>query len=62
MASSLQHYALYHDSIDEINTDIEAYLAVTLDDIQRVAETYLTRENAVTLIIVPNTGEEGGTP
>jgi predicted Zn-dependent peptidase len=62
MASSLQHYALYHDSIDEINTDIEAYLAVTLDDIQRVAKTYLTRENAVTLIIVPDTGEEGGTP
>jgi predicted Zn-dependent peptidase len=62
MASSLQHYALYHDSIGEINTDIDAYLAVTLGDIQRVANTYLTRENAVTLIIVPDAGEEGGTP
>ena len=62
LSNSLQHYALYHDSIDEINTDTERYLAVTLDDIKRVANAYLTPEKALTLLVVPaaDAGAEGG--
>jgi predicted Zn-dependent peptidase len=62
MANSLQHYAHYHDSIDEIRTDLDLYRAVTADDIQRVAQTYLAPENSYTIIVVPQSaaGEEGG--
>jgi predicted Zn-dependent peptidase len=62
MANSFQHYAHYHQSVAEINTDIENYMAVTRDDIQRVASTYLVPENSYTIVVVPKqaTGSEGG--
>ena len=36
-AEELHHYLTFHDSIDEINTDLERVLAVTNDDMKRVA-------------------------
>ncbi|MFQ6045880.1 MAG: M16 family metallopeptidase [Gemmatimonadales bacterium] len=53
LSNSLQHYAHYHDSVDEINTDLAKYMAVTADDIARVAKKYLVPENSFTLIVVP---------
>ncbi len=53
MAEALQHFAHFHDSIDEIDTDLDGYMAVTMDDIKRVARTYLTRENSHTIVVVP---------
>jgi predicted Zn-dependent peptidase len=40
-AEELQHYRTFHASIDEINTDLDKLLAVTGDDVKRVAATYL---------------------
>ena len=50
-AEELQHYRLFHGSIDEINTDLERLLAVTGDDVKRVASAYLDPAN-LTLVIV----------
>jgi predicted Zn-dependent peptidase len=33
-----------------VNTDLARYAAVTLDDIRRVARTYLVPENSLTLV------------
>jgi predicted Zn-dependent peptidase len=50
-AEELHHYRMFHDSIDEINTDLDRILAVTIDDVRRVANTYLDPAN-LTLVIV----------
>jgi len=55
VAEELQHFAHFHDDIDEINTDLERYLRVTADDIQRVAATYLVPANSLTILVVPKT-------
>ena len=60
VAEALQHYALYHDSIDDMDTDLGLYMDVTIDDMMRVAQKYLTPQNSLTLIIVP--AGTGGTP
>jgi len=50
-AEELHHYLTFHNSIDEINTDLDRVLAVTSDDVKRVANQYLTPGN-LTLVIV----------
>ena len=50
-AEELHHYLTFHNSIDEINTDLDRLLAVTIDDMKRVANTYLAPGN-LTLVIV----------
>src|SRR6266705_1404287 len=50
-AEELHHYLTFHSSIDEINTDLDRLLAVTSDDVKRVANTYLAPAN-LTLVIV----------
>ena len=50
-AEELHHYLTFHTSIDEINTDLDRLLAVTSDDVKRVASTYLAPGN-LTLVIV----------
>ena len=50
-AEELHHYLTFHRSIDEINTDLDRLLAVTSDDVKRVANTYLAPGN-LTLVIV----------
>jgi len=50
-AEELHHYLTFHNSIDEINTDLDRLLAVTVDDVKRVANTYLAPGN-LTLVIV----------
>jgi predicted Zn-dependent peptidase len=51
-ASMLQSFRRQGD-ISEINRAIEDYMAVTVEDIRRVAETYLTPENRTVVIAVP---------
>ena len=55
-AEELQHYAMFHDNLAEINSDLDRFMAVTNDDIRRVAGKYLDAANAVILIIKPAGG------
>ena len=50
-AEELHHYSMFHSSIDEINTDLDHLLAVTSDDVKRVANTYLAPGNLTLLIV-----------
>lgn len=58
-AEELHHYRTFHNSIDEINTDLDHLLSVTSDDVQRVANTYLAPAN-LTLVIVRPAPASGG--
>jgi len=50
-AEELHHYLTFHNSIDEINTDLERVLAVTTDDVKRVASTYLDPKNLTVVVV-----------
>ena len=50
-AEELHHYLTFHNAIDEINTDLDRLLAVTSDDVKRVANTYLAPGNLTLLIV-----------
>lgn len=52
-AESIQHYVLFHDDIAKINTDVDDYMAVTAEDIQRVAKKYLRKDNRAVAVAVP---------
>jgi predicted Zn-dependent peptidase len=60
LAEAIQHYVHFHDSVDEINTDAQKYLAVTIEDLRRVVRRYLVPENSVTILVVPK--GQGVTP
>jgi len=59
-AEALHHYRMFHGALDEINADLERYLAVTADDVRRAAATYLDPANVVILIIRPGGEGAGG--
>lgn len=57
IAENLAIYETYQGDPDLINTEIERYLAVTREDIQRVARQYLDKDNRLVLFWLPGTGE-----
>src|SRR5438874_12461513 len=59
-AEELHHYRTFHNSIDEINTDLDRILAVTSDDVKRVANTYLAPGNLTLLIVRAGAGPASG--
>ncbi len=59
-AEELQHYSMFHASVAEINTDLDRFLAVTAEDIKRVANKYLAPESVVDVIVLPGTERTGG--
>jgi zinc protease len=59
-AEELHHYLLFHDGLEEINTDIERLLAVTAEDVKRVANTYL--DPASLLLVIVRAGPPPGAP
>ena len=59
-AEALHHYDRFHASLGEINTDLDRYLAVTAEDIRRVAGKYLDPANLVTVIVLPGAGGPSG--
>jgi len=56
IAERLQHYAHFHDSVEEMRTDLDRYLAVTADDLRRVAGRYLIPANSFTIVVIPKEG------
>jgi predicted Zn-dependent peptidase len=52
-AEAIQHYAFFHDDLGELNTDVDLYLNVTTEDIKRVANQYLQKENRTVVIAAP---------
>jgi zinc protease len=62
-AEELHHYRLFHDGLEEINTDLDRILAVTAEDVKRVANTYFDPANLLLVIVhagpVTPAGERG---
>jgi len=52
-AEAIHHYVRFHQDLSEINTDLDKYMAVTADDIQRVAKKYLVESNRVAVTAMP---------
>jgi len=53
IAAALQHAATFHGNLATINEEPDRVLAVTLEDLRRVARTWLIPQNASTLVITP---------
>lgn len=53
IAESLANYKMYLGDANLINTELERYLAVTREDIQRVARKYYTKDNRVVMHYLP---------
>ena len=52
-AESLANYHIFYGDANLINTEIDRYLAVTREDIQRVAKKYYNKNNRVVLYYLP---------
>jgi len=53
IAESLANYEMYQGDANLINTEVEKYMAVTREDIRRVAKKYYTDNNRVILYWMP---------
>ncbi len=53
IAESLANYKMYFGDTNLINTELDRYLAVTKEDIMRVAKQYYNKNNRVTLHYLP---------
>jgi zinc protease len=53
MAEGLNYYNLLFPSVSDMNTDPQRYMAVTAEDIKRVATKYLDPANATVVIVNP---------
>ncbi len=57
IAESLANYHVYFGDAGLINNEIDRYMKVTREDIQRVAKKYLTEDNRVVLYYLPKAQE-----
>lgn len=53
IAKNLANYKMFFGNTDLINTEIERYMKVTREDIKRVANLYLNKENRTVLYYLP---------
>jgi predicted Zn-dependent peptidase len=53
IAENLANYHMYYGDANLVNTELERYMKVTREDIQRVAQQYFTKENRVVLYYQP---------
>ena len=61
-ANSIGTYAVYYGDPNLINTRLDKVAAVTKEDVQRVANKYLTQTNRTVVITVPKAGGRGPQP
>ncbi|MFH1197924.1 MAG: pitrilysin family protein [bacterium] len=57
IAESLANYSVYFGDANLINTEIDRYMKVTREDIKRVANQYLKKENRVVLYYLPKSAK-----
>ena len=60
-AETLQHFALYHDDLADVNRVRQRFMDVTREDLDRVIDRYLSRENLSVMVDLPTSGEETAT-
>ncbi len=58
VAESLGNYHMYFGDANLINTEIERYMKVTREDIQRVAKKYFSKKNRVVLYYLPKSAQQ----
>jgi zinc protease len=57
IAEQLANYHVYYKDANLINTELERYMKVTREDLQRVAKKYLIKENRVVLQYLPKSAQ-----
>jgi len=57
IAESLANYHVYYGDANLINTEIEQYRKVTIDDLKRVAQKYLKKDQRVVLFFLPENSQ-----
>jgi zinc protease len=60
VAENLQYAKLFLGGPDAVNTDFARYMAVTREDLIRVARAYFRADNSLTVIVSPNAAEPAG--
>ena len=60
IAESLADYSVYYGDANLINNEIDRYMKVTREDIQRVAKKYFRKDNRVGLYYLPKPEKEDG--
>jgi len=58
IGESLANYSVYFGDTNLINTEIQRFMKVTREDLKRVANKYLTKENRVVLYYLPKSMEK----